>query len=75
VRNFKQLTTRSKGEQVYSKWVMDYYQNGFHKSSTQSSRDHVYPLRQTDNLVVRKRDVILNRDCLSESWQRRGTVS
>lgn len=41
----------------------------------QSSRDHVYPLRQTDDLVVRKRDVILNRDCLSESWQRRGTVS
>lgn len=41
----------------------------------QSSRDHVYPLRQTDHLVVRKRSVILNRDCLSESWQRRGTVS
>ena len=45
------------------------------KSSTQSSRDHVYPLRETDNLVVRERVVILNRDRLSESWQRRGTVS
>lgn len=82
VRNPNRLKARSKeGTSLLLRKIMNYCKTNTiesesnSKSSMQSNGHLLHRLRQPDNLVLRERDVVLDRNRLSESWHRRGTIS